>query len=425
MPRTRVSPTILVNLVAIALFVAAFIAIPGFIGPGLPRASLVVVSVLSTLFVAGWLVLLFRPVPPHGIGRVAWPFSSNFVVYGGIAMLTAGFWLWVPYADEGVLLVCITCQFCTVTLYILMTIEPPPSRGRIPFAPLALPISIALYLIVHPNRFSLPLVVFDLGFIGVIVAMQQAHQRAIDDAFHARRAVEAALVQVAAERDAKTRFLISASHDLGQPLQAAQLSFDQVLRSAEPEGRERAVKRVHWALDATSQMLASMLEHLRLEAGATPVHIADVAIGPLIAHLSDLHEPAARLARVELRVLPSGLFVRADAALLERAIGNLVVNAIRHAKAKRIVLGVRRMQRTVRIHVIDDGVGIPEADVATLFEDYVQGSNHHDEVRGGFGLGLASARRIAMLLGGSIGLVRGPTRGSAFWIEVPRATPAR
>jgi signal transduction histidine kinase len=64
-------------------------------------------------------------------------------------------------------------------------------------------------------------------------------------------------------------------------------------------------------------------------------------------------------------------------------------------------------------------VGIPAADAATLFDDYVQGSNHGDEIRGGFGLGLASVRRMAELMDGRAGHAPRWRSGSAFWIDVP------
>ena len=76
----------------------------------------------------------------------------------------------------------------------------------------------------------------------------------------------------------------------------------------------------------------------------------------------------------------------------------------------------------MRLWVIDDGVGIPEADAPRLFTDYVQGSNHGDEIRGGFGLGLASARRMAELMGAAVGLERKWTKGAAFWLELPAAS---
>jgi signal transduction histidine kinase len=413
--------SVVINLLAIALVIGAFTSIPVFVGPDLPTLNRLVIQALAGGFVLGWLVMLLRPTPLEGLGRVAWPFSSPFVVWGGIVTLGGGFWLWMPYADEGVVLACIVCQICTVTLYIMTTIEPPPSSGRLPLAPLALPTSIAIYLVVFPGRFTVPLGVFVVAYAITIMVMQRYVQRQVDEAYAARQAAELALIQVAAERDAKTRFLASASHDLGQPLQAARLSFDQAMRSPEGDLRDRAVRRVTWAFDATEQLLRRMLDHLRLESGAVEAHPRAVAVGPLIARLAELHEPAARLAGVEVVVMPSRLVARADPELLERVLGNLVVNALRHAKARRILIGARPHGARVRVWVIDDGVGVAAADRARLFEDYVQGSNHGDEIRGGFGLGLASAQRMTGLMGGKVALEAKWLNGSAFWVELPAA----
>jgi signal transduction histidine kinase len=168
-------------------------------------------------------------------------------------------------------------------------------------------------------------------------------------------------------------------------------------------------------------LLGQMLDHLRLEAGGVEPHIGRLAVGPLIARLAELNEPAARLAGVEILALPTHLQALADPALTERALGNLLGNAIRHAKARRVLVGARRREGRVRLWVIDDGVGVSEADAPRLFDDFVQGSDHGDEVRGGFGLGLASARRMAGLMDGAIGLDRGWLAGSAFWLELPGA----
>ena len=103
---------------------------------------------------------------------------------------------------------------------------------------------------------------------------------------------------------------------------------------------------------------------------------------------------------------------------MERILGNLVGNAIRHARARRVLVGARRRGGRVRVWVIDDGSGIPEHDVPRLFQDYAQGADRLDRVQGGFGLGLASAKRMAQLMGGEVGLDREWKSGSAFWLEL-------
>jgi signal transduction histidine kinase len=236
----------------------------------------------------------------------------------------------------------------------------------------------------------------------------------VDQAWAATRAAEAS-------RDGRTRFLASASHDLGQPLQAARLFFDQAMANPAGPARDAAARGLNWAFDSTEALLGQMLDHLRLESGQVAARIEAFPLGPAIAQLAEMHEPAARLARVDIIAVPTRLAVRADRALVDRALGNLVTNALRHARARRVLVGARKTAGRVLIWVIDDGVGIPEADHPRLFDDHFQGSNHGDDVRGGFGLGLASTRRLAALMQGAAGIDRRWTRGSAFWIELPAA----
>lgn len=107
--------------------------------------------------------------------------------------------------------------------------------------------------------------------------------------------------------------------------------------------------------------------------------------------------------------------------LADRAIGNLVDNAIHHSGAARILAGARRRGAAVDIWVIDDGNGIAPAERAALFDDYTQGADTIAQHRGGFGLGLASVARLARLLGGSARHDVRWRNGAAFCITLPTA----
>ena len=409
-----------VHLIAMASLIAWAIFLPMLIGPSLPDRNRNLVYGLTALYVLAWLTLLSVSVLRRGSEPevLASQAGNRLVIWGGNTVIIIGFWLAVPYADEAVRMLCVAGAFATVATEVLGAIERPPTRRRIVVSPLALPISTALYFVVHWDRFSLIVAPFSIAYAINVMTLRAVVQRAVDRTHDARQAAEAALVQVAAERDAKTRFLASASHDLGQPLQAARLFFDQAMRAPDAARREAAAGRVTWAFDATEQLLRQMLDHLRLESGVVEPHLSQLALGPLIARVAEMHEPAARLAGVTLLALPSRVRATADVALLERALGNLVSNGIRHAKARRLLIGARRRAGRVRLWVINDGVGISPADAPQLFEDFVQGSDHGDEIRGGFGLGLASARRMAGLMDGAVGLDPKWRQGSAFWLEL-------
>ena len=230
----------------------------------------------------------------------------------------------------------------------------------------------------------------------------------------AEAATRAALLQAEAARDAKTRFIASASHDLQQPLQAASLFFESAVETGDAAARQRAISGGRLAFASTQSLIRQMLDHLRLEAGAVTPKPALVALGPLIAAVAVEHVPTAKAAGMQLIPLSSSLLVVADSALLRRALGNLVANAVRHAQGERVLIGARQRSGSAEIWVIDDGNGVADADRARLFEDYAQGSDHGSAVRGGFGLGLASARRSLALMGGTASLDPRWTGGAAF-----------
>ena len=75
----------------------------------------------------------------------------------------------------------------------------------------------------------------------------------------------------------------------------------------------------------------------------------------------------------------------------------------------------------VAVWVIDNGTGIAAKDSPHIFDDYFQSSNTRDQVRGGFGLGLSSVKRIANLLGGDAGLNSHWRGGAAFFVTMPGA----
>src|SRR5205814_6754590 len=116
-----------------------------------------------------------------------------------------------------------------------------------------------------------------------------------------------------------------------------------------------------------------------------------------------------------------------DPTLLERVLRNLLANAVRYTPAGGIVLGARRRADSVRIDVIDSGVGIAQGDSMRVFDEFVQlAAAPRNHVGGrGLGLGLAIVRRLAMLCGHPIELDSTPGRGSRFSLTVPRANAPR
>jgi len=419
---------------AVAVHLVQIVALAGLVGyaqlsveASAPQLNLTLGLGLVTAFIAVWLALLAnaaRPAATPELSRRRWRLCNRVVTSAGALVIVCVFWIGAAYADASLLLVAVVYQVGTVTFQVMGSIRRPPAAPGRGLQILIIPASIGLWYALNWQAHSPAMIVFAVAYGFVAMALRGVLQRAVAREYAARQAAEAALARVAAEQAARSRFLASASHDLGQPLQAARLFFEQAMRSTDPAQRERAARNAAWAFDSSEQLLDQMLDHLKLEAGAVKANPVEAPVGPLIARVAELNEAAARLAGTEIRAMPTRLAAVADEALAQRALGNLVANSLRHAKATRVLIGARRRAGQVRLWVIDDGVGVCEVDAPRLFDDYVQGSDRPDEIRGGFGLGLGSARRIAELMDGAVGLERKWTGGAAFWLELP-AAPAK
>ena len=135
--------------------------------------------------------------------------------------------------------------------------------------------SVAAANLIIGGDYSTIVAVFVLAYAVAMVAMAFVVGRLINNSFAQRRVSDEAAIRlelavdtIAAELDAKTRFIATASHDLGQPLQAASLFFDQTMRARDELDRARAADGVRKAFVSADQLLSHMLNHLRLEADA-------------------------------------------------------------------------------------------------------------------------------------------------------------
>ncbi|MFA5119734.1 NahK/ErcS family hybrid sensor histidine kinase/response regulator [Zavarzinia sp.] len=244
-----------------------------------------------------------------------------------------------------------------------------------------------------------------------------------------RERVSAELEQAKQEAEranlSKTKFLADASHDLLQPLNAARLFVASL--ADQPLSTQGAVlaRKLDNSLTAVEELLATLLDISKFDAGRVTVEEKVVALGPLLAGLVEEMGPLARARGIELRVVAPGVAVRTDPRLLRRILQNLISNAIRYTRQGRILVGGRRRGGTIRLDVCDTGIGIPPDRLEDIFEEFRR-LDQPDGTTMGFGLGLSIVRRIARLLGHRIAVRSAPGRGSVFSVELPvtRAVPA-
>ncbi len=336
-------------------------------------------------------------------------------------------WLLMPAAPEDLRLLMILLCFGFVALQVAFATQ--ATQVAVP-AVLGILGSVIAVVLIAGGRYAVPTALF-LALNGSMLLLLRRLIRASVVAATAARLeseqastqLRQALVEVAAQRDARTRFIRSASHDLAQPLHAARLFFEQCLTSPDRAERDRSAAGVRRAFTSTAALLDAMLMHLKLDAGAVRAIPEVIDAGAFGRQLAFDLGPAAREAGIRLRVAGHGLLVVADPHLLKRALGNFVVNGLRHSKGESVLIAARPAAAgRMRFWVLDDGEGIDRALVPHLFEDFAQGQRSASG--GGFGLGLASAKKLAEAMGGNAGHEARWRSGAAFWIELPRAAAA-
>jgi signal transduction histidine kinase len=219
----------------------------------------------------------------------------------------------------------------------------------------------------------------------------------------------------------KTRFLAAASHDVLQPLNAAHLSVSALAELQNTDEGRTLVRQVERSLETMEDLLRTLLDISRLDAGAVQPNIADIHLETLFSSLKSDFLPLAERKGLTLKFLDTGAGVRSDATMLRRILQNIISNALRYTRSGGILVGVRNRGATMRIDVADTGCGIAETQREAIFEEFHRGAISPDAelVGGGLGLGLAIVRRMAGALGHPVTFSSRVGRGTIFHVDVP------
>ncbi|WP_191625004.1 hybrid sensor histidine kinase/response regulator NahK/ErcS' [Pseudomonas fluorescens] len=243
-----------------------------------------------------------------------------------------------------------------------------------------------------------------------------------------RRLVESRLREAKQEAEqanlSKTKFLAAVSHDLLQPLNAARLFTSALLERREPMSSEILVRNVSNSLEDVENLLGTLVDISKLDAGVIKADIAPFALSELLDTLAAEYTQVARSEGLQLHFIGCSALVRSDIQLLARILRNLLSNAIRYTYSGRVVLGCRRHHQCLTIEVWDSGMGIAEHRLEEIFQEFKRGDVQRPDQDRGLGLGLAIVEKIAGILGHRIHVRSWPGRGSMFSVEVPLSATA-
>ncbi|SKA46408.1 hybrid sensor histidine kinase/response regulator [Enterovibrio nigricans] len=254
-------------------------------------------------------------------------------------------------------------------------------------------------------------------------AQLQALNDQLKDEVEERRIVQERLLETKQEAEranlSKTKFLATISHDLLQPLNAAQLYLGSLLSHRMSPSARKLVTSLSHSLEDVESLITTLVEISKLDAGVVRADKQSFPIRELLDNIADDFIHAAEGSRVDVRYVASSAYVYTDSQLLARIVRNLMTNALRYTHSGKILLGCRRCADGIRVDVLDTGVGIPEDKKKEIFQEFKRLTNEHDHHHTQLGLGLAIVDKIATVLGHTVWVDSVPDIGSRFSVLVP------
>jgi PAS domain S-box-containing protein len=254
-----------------------------------------------------------------------------------------------------------------------------------------------------------------------------------DDVEHESELKKARLLAETAS-SAKSEFLSSMSHELRTPLNSI-LGFAQLLQRDKKAPLTDAQKdKLEYVLKGGEHLLRlidDILDLSRIETGRVTVSPEPVGVAEVFAEVRATLEPMASRAGVTLTVEPVSpdlSEVIADRTRFSQILINFGSNALKYGKkgGRAVLAASSSSEGFIRISVTDDGIGIPLDKQDKIFQPFQRAGQETGSIEG-TGIGLAITKRLAELMGGSVGFESVPGRGSVFWMDLPArdAEPAR
>jgi two-component system sensor histidine kinase KdpD len=219
----------------------------------------------------------------------------------------------------------------------------------------------------------------------------------------------------------QSALLNAISHDLRTPL----VSVIGTLSSLQEEGmglddtaKKNLIQVAREEADRLNHLITNLLDESRIEAGAITLSKRPSEIQDLVG--AALEQLGSRASNRPIKIdIPTGIsYIPVDFGLIVQTLANILDNAIKYSPVDLpIEIKARQLDREVHIEIIDYGVGIPEEDLANIFDKFYR-IKRPDNVAG-TGLGLSISKGIIEAHGGSIEAERGPSGGTIIRIKLP------
>jgi signal transduction histidine kinase len=264
--------------------------------------------------------------------------------------------------------------------------------------------------------------------LAAVEAQRDALQAELDETNRGVVALYAELddraLQLKEASELKSRFLSYMSHEFRTPIGAVRsvvrLLLDEYDGPLTAEQRHQ-LEFIRSSSAELAEMIDDLLDLARLEAGRITISPAWFEMGDLLSSLRGMFKPLVNSETISLILEePVGLDrLYTDDRKLAQILRNYISNAMKFTTHGEVRVSAVEAQGMALFSVSDTGIGIPADQLENLFTDFTQlHSPLHKRFRGS-GLGLSLSRKLAQLLGGTVGVESEVGRGSRFWVRIP------
>jgi two-component system phosphate regulon sensor histidine kinase PhoR len=225
----------------------------------------------------------------------------------------------------------------------------------------------------------------------------------------------------------KSFFVSSVSHDLKTPLSAIHLQAEllHAHRRMSEKSKRESLEIIEGESERLAHLIDNVLDAARMDAGARHYDFADIELNAVVRRVLQLmrYEMKMRSFTVKSQLARARLPISGDESAIERAIINLIGNAMKYASDKKSITIATRMAETgAALSVADRGVGIAPDDLQRIFSRYYRSGDATTRLQPGVGLGLSIVQHVMEAHGGRVEVASEHGKGSTFTLIFPRRT---